>query len=64
MLDDQDLNAFEQAVHDRPKDAGPAEIITAGNATHLMAIHADPAGYGERIAAFLESADVHSRLGQ
>jgi pimeloyl-ACP methyl ester carboxylesterase len=64
MLDEQDFNAFEQAVQDRPPDAEPAEIITAGNATHLMAIHVDPEGYGERIAAFLESADVHPRLGQ
>ncbi|HSV15101.1 MAG TPA: alpha/beta fold hydrolase [Tepidisphaeraceae bacterium] len=56
LLEEQDVAALEQAVQNRASDAGPAEIITADNATHLMAIHVDPAGYAARISSFIEHA--------
>jgi len=56
LLDAADVTALERAVQQRA--GGPSLVITADNATHLMAIHVDPAGYANRIGEFLEQAFV------
>jgi hypothetical protein len=50
LLDSDDFTAMEQAAQRRN---APTEVITADNATHLMAIHVDPEGYAARIGKFL-----------
>lgn len=56
LLDQADVTALQQAVQRRPASAGSSLVITAGNASHLTAIHTDPAGYTETIGAFLGRA--------